>query len=538
MVQTTCQNGTTPVRRSARRRSYKNLQERLERLADEMETDDEDKDFSPPKEDLRDEILTDDDALEDTEQKGRKTRGSKSVATPRKRARQVSSTRTPSKLYTPRNKVGTRTPSSRIPNTPTLGSGRRWKLSATPLPERLQERSTPRSEFEKARERLHVSVVPDALPCRETEFAEIYGHVESAINEGTGCCVYISGVPGTGKTATVHRVMRALSEAAEQEEIPPFQFVEINGMKLTEPSQSYSLLLEVLTGQKFSAAHAGNLLEKRFNTASPDRQSVVVLMDELDLLVTKNQTVMYNFFNWPNLAHSRLIVVAVANTMDLPERMLTNRVSSRLGLTRINFQPYTHQQLIEIVQSRLERVRCFEKDAIVLCARKVGAISGDARRALDICRRGVEILEATLRDAEAAGKPLDQKMVTMAVIDRAVKEMFASPAVQSVQRASTHQRLFLVAIVRNVRRGGTAEVEYGQVADEHIRLCKLGNIQNPNPSDLIAVCAQLATCRLLLVEMSRAGDRRQRIRLNVNEEDVITAVRNGGEEWLRRLVEA
>lgn len=57
----------------------------------------------------------------------------------------------------------------------------------------------------------------------------------------------------------------------------------------------------------------------------------VVLMDELDLLVTSKQTVMYNFFEWPNWLHSRLIVVAVANTMDLPERMLSNKVSSRLG---------------------------------------------------------------------------------------------------------------------------------------------------------------------------------------------------------------
>jgi Cdc6-like AAA superfamily ATPase len=54
-------------------------------------------------------------------------------------------------------------------------------------------------------------------------------------------------------------------------------------------------------------------------------------MDELDLLVTAKQTVMYNFFEWPNWPHSRLIVVAVANTMDLPERMLSNKISSRLG---------------------------------------------------------------------------------------------------------------------------------------------------------------------------------------------------------------
>lgn len=54
-------------------------------------------------------------------------------------------------------------------------------------------------------------------------------------------------------------------------------------------------------------------------------------MDELDLLVTKKQTVMYNFFEWPNRPNSKLIVIAIANTMDLPERILTNKVSSRLG---------------------------------------------------------------------------------------------------------------------------------------------------------------------------------------------------------------
>jgi Cdc6-like AAA superfamily ATPase len=57
----------------------------------------------------------------------------------------------------------------------------------------------------------------------------------------------------------------------------------------------------------------------------------VVLMDELDQLVTAKQEVVYNFFNWPTLAGSKLVVLAVANTMDLPERAMTGRVRSRLG---------------------------------------------------------------------------------------------------------------------------------------------------------------------------------------------------------------
>ena len=57
----------------------------------------------------------------------------------------------------------------------------------------------------------------------------------------------------------------------------------------------------------------------------------IVLMDELDQLLTTKQEVVYNFFNWPTLVGSKLIVIAVANTHDLPERVMTGRVRSRLG---------------------------------------------------------------------------------------------------------------------------------------------------------------------------------------------------------------
>ena len=61
------------------------------------------------------------------------------------------------------------------------------------------------------------------------------------------------------------------------------------------------------------------------------RNDSVVLMDELDQLVTTKQDVVYNFFNWPTLVGSKLVVLAVANTMDLPERVMSGRVRSRLG---------------------------------------------------------------------------------------------------------------------------------------------------------------------------------------------------------------
>ncbi|KAF9161751.1 Origin recognition complex, subunit 1 [Actinomortierella ambigua] len=414
-----------------------------------------------------------------------------------------------------------------------------------PTTQRSVPTATPRSDFEHARNRLHVSAVPESLPCREDEFLEIQGYIESAIDEGTGSCIYISGVPGTGKTATVHEVIRSLQAKAEEGEISPFQFVEINGMKVTEPSYAYMLLWQALSEEKVTANHALQLLERQFSTPGPRRLPCVVLMDELDLLVTTKQTVMYNFFEWPNWQHSRLIVVAVANTMDLPERMLSNKVSSRLGLTRINFQPYTYPQLIQIVESRLEGIQAFRKEAIEFAARKVSAVSGDARRALDICRRAVEIVEqdALRRQAEQEGTntldstttTFDPEQVTIRTVDQAIKEMFASPNVRFIQTASLHQKLFLVALTAKLRRLGLAEVEFNEVAHAHIQTCKLQSIEPPTLSDLSAVCASLGASRCLLVESGKQ-DFYQRVRLNVSEEDVIMALK--ADPFFRRLIES
>ena len=62
-------------------------------------------------------------------------------------------------------------------------------------------------------------------------------------------CLYISGVPGTGKTATVHEVMCSLKEAEEEGLVPQFRFVEINGMRMTDPYQTYPLIWKVCIGR-------------------------------------------------------------------------------------------------------------------------------------------------------------------------------------------------------------------------------------------------------------------------------------------------
>ncbi|KAM4059361.1 ATPase family associated with various cellular activities (AAA) domain-containing protein [Hirsutella rhossiliensis] len=433
------------------------------------------------------------------------------------------------------------------------------RLEFTPLATRkLSPSNVQSSPFQIARSRLHVSSVPACLPCREGEFSLVYSHLEAAIGEGTGNCIYISGTPGTGKTATVREVIARLEEAVGSDELDDFIFVEINGMKITDPHQSYTLLWEALKGQRASPSQALDLLEREFSNPSPRRIPCVVLMDELDQLVTKNQAVMYNFFNWPTLRHSRLIVLAVANTMDLPERTLSNKISSRLGLTRITFPGYTHDQLMKIIQSRLEGVPgdVVDPDAVQFASRKVAAVSGDARRALDICRRAVELAEGDAQgDPQTPSKSGSHNQarrgrVTIATVKKAINEATTNPVQQHLRSLPLMSKLIMAALLLRNRRTGLVETTFGDTLDELQRATAHSAPTNPGmamilgdgskgtpgtgrrivsrPRYVHTAALDLVGAGLVHLEAHRA-ERSSKLRLAIADDEVKMALRDDGE---------
>ncbi|QPG99205.1 hypothetical protein C2857_001193 [Epichloe festucae Fl1] len=459
-----------------------------------------------------------------------------------------------SAVTTPQSKRGHSEPGSRAQR-----SGPGKKLEFTPLATRkLSPSAVQGSPFQIARSRLHVSSVPTSLPCREGEFSLVYSHLEASISEGTGNCIYISGTPGTGKTATVREVIARLEESVGSDELDDFIFVEINGMKITDPHQSYTLLWEALRGERASPSQALDLLEREFSNPSPRRVPCVVLMDELDQLVTKNQAVMYNFFNWPTLRHSRLIVLAVANTMDLPERTLSNKISSRLGLTRITFPGYTHEQLMRIIQSRLGGVPgdVVDADAVQFASRKVAAVSGDARRALDICRRAVEIAENDFQgDPTTPSKRGTQDLmqrgrVTIVTIKKAINEATTNPVQQHLRALPLMSKLLMAALLLRIRRTGLAETTFGETVDElqrataHAAPALPGMAQildnglqgTPGasqrhlgrPSYVHTAALDLVAAGLVNLEAHRA-ERSSKLRLAIADDEVKMALRDDGD---------
>lgn len=76
--------------------------------------------------------------------------------------------------------------------------------------------------------------------------------------------------------------------------------------------------------------------------------------------------------------------------------------------------------------------------------RKVASISGDCRRALDICRRAAEIAEK-----DCVGRKI---VVSMAHVVKTFDEMISNPKVVAIKGCSKYEKLFLQAVAAEVSR--------------------------------------------------------------------------------------
>ncbi len=84
--------------------------------------------------------------------------------------------------------------------------------------------------------------------CKSTSAASMHVlNADLALHAGSssGRCLYVSGVPGTGKTATVMETIRSLRRKSEARQLPAFQFVDINSLRLPSPQHAYTQLYEV-----------------------------------------------------------------------------------------------------------------------------------------------------------------------------------------------------------------------------------------------------------------------------------------------------
>ncbi|KAF0751006.1 origin recognition complex subunit 1 isoform X3, partial [Aphis craccivora] len=369
----------------------------------------------------------------------------------------------------------------------------------------------PSSPLEKARANLHLHAAPKHLPCREFEYKSIHSFLVRKINDELTGSMYISGVPGTGKTATVKRVIDSLNADLLMKH--SFKFVEINGLRLANPHQAFSVIWKELMGETVSSSRAQTLLNDYFSNKKVKELSTILLVDEVDHICNRKQDVVYNILDWPSQTGSKVVVITIANTMDLPERVLRGCVTSRMGLTRLVFKPYTFQQLQEIIMNRLIGNSTFDPDAVQLVARKVAAISGDARRALDICRRAIDLIKS--ED--------DSQLITINHITQVLSSILSGVRVTAIRCCCLIEQYFLRALSDLTSSTGIEHSTIDSVYTQLKSICLLEGEELPNEQQVLIIAYRLRDSGLIFLEKKR-WDLFRKVSLNVSPEDISYAL--------------
>jgi Cdc6-like AAA superfamily ATPase len=245
-----------------------------------------------------------------------------------------------------------------------------------------------------------------SLVCRETEFSEVCEHLSSSIESNSPFSFFLSGRPGTGKTALVEVLLKSLSTK--------FKFLHFVNVNCLEVSDSVNFLQAILSGcgvkKQISLIDVEGLLDKikkHFcNKRKKEKKEITLLiLDEVDQLYSKE--LLYKLYELPFLTASTLFLLTIANAHDLIVRTLPRLEKEGCAPKVLNFSQYTCEELVAIVKHRLRRSACyysisdyeqslhrngliFEESALHYIAQRVSGVDGDVRKALDLSRQAIE----------------------------------------------------------------------------------------------------------------------------------------------------
>ena len=292
---------------------------------------------------------------------------------------------------------------------------------------KISRRSTPKTPktpaafqtvYHHARQLFSRSSDPGQLIGRDEERAALRGFLERCDSRHPGGCLYVSGPPGTGKSAMVNEVSQEIVP-----EHPCLRKAYINCMSIKSPSDLFLALVDqfALT-EDFSECDTLVALQSVFIRKGKTEEVFLVVLDEIDHILSMDSESLYHLFEWSLQKSSRLMLVGIANALDLTDRFLPRLKSRNLKPELLPFLPYTAPQIKAVISSKLrallpegsrdtDPLPFFHPAAVELCSRKVSGQTGDLRKAFEICRRAVDLVENETRSKYE--KDLGQELLQM-----------------------------------------------------------------------------------------------------------------------------
>uniref|UniRef100_A0A2A4JC29 Cell division control protein n=1 Tax=Heliothis virescens TaxID=7102 RepID=A0A2A4JC29_HELVI len=332
------------------------------------------------------------------------------------------------------------------------------------------------------------------LTSRENEIEWLDNFLTEHLEKEQSGSLYVSGQPGTGKTASLSYILN-LPKYKEG-----YKQVYINCTMMKSAASIYSRICKELqlpmSGSTEKACYSA--IEKYLKKK---HKMILLVLDEIDQLDSKRQSVLYTIFEWPAMSESRVVLIGIANALDLTERSLP-RLQARCSLRpqTLHFAPYTKQQIINIFTNVLaseDKTNVFSPVALQMLAAKISAISGDMRRALDIGRRVIDLAKRT---KFSGNQSIDNMMKdsTVTVELKQVLEVLndvygGSKKIESDAEDGfpLQQKLILCSIMLMLTKGKSKEIVMGKLHDVYKKVAAARNLVPLDACEMSAACSLL-----------------------------------------------
>ncbi|XP_031488456.1 cell division control protein 6 homolog B-like [Nymphaea colorata] len=402
------------------------------------------------------------------------------------------------------------------------------------------------SHLNAVKEALHVSTVPADLTCREEEQEQVLGFCKRCIQQEKSGSLYVSGSPGTGKSLVMEKVKCLAADWAKEAGLQ-LELLSINCTSVSDSSEIFRRIRDKYAGKKKQGS-SGSPLKHLHNLLSiPKRSSVrkmmLLIVDEIDFLLTKDRSVLHDLFMITTLPLSRCVLIGIANSIDLADRFLPKLHSLNCKPLVITFRAYSKDQILKILQKRISAFPyyVFQPHALEICARKVAAVSGDIRKALDSCRLAVETLEAELHSATnltvvssqmtstAQHMPLsieglpshESDLVRIDHMANALSKTFKSAVVNTIQSLPLHQQMILCSAVKSssIKRN----ISEPELYKSYSELARSKKMSPASILEFASISGLLAEQGLIKFGKSR-NDKFKMLTLQVDTTDVIFAL--------------
>ena len=232
------------------------------------------------------------------------------------------------------------------------------------------------------------------------------------------------------------------------------------------------------------------------------------------------------------LHNPHFLFSGIANSLDFTDRFLP-RLQSHLHCCHpqlLQFRPYTKDEIVAILHHRLGDTGAIEPKAIEFCARKVSAVFGDLRKALDLCqyvrrchcttvmhfffsflfiRRAVELAQAHGRSRPLEHNQVENPSHLCVVTMKEMATVVASDMATSLKDDSLpfQQKLVVCTLVVLVRGKPSREVSLAQLQDAYRRVCERRQLKAEGDGELVALCSFLETMGIITVKGKRGEPR-------------------------------